>query len=607
MTKVYVGSGGNDSNSGLSYALRKLTLAGAEALSLVGGDQVYVAPGVYRETLTPAKAGGSLYNTGTVSVTNGSKTVTGSGTTFTGGSGAFADGVFQITQIAHGTDGVTNGTSAFTSAAGNFQASMVGLTIRINTKKAYIIASYVSATAITVSEPDGTLATPPTAGITLTYDVGPESSYRIASVDSATQLTLDKAWSGPTLTGMAYSTWQDIRYTADVTGQNTDGVGGVVRITGSNNDTTATRTRGILIGAWSYRTFQGFKVDMCTTNQILINGACSNIIIEDFTFDSQSSQFILSCASVVATQVTVRRCQFYFGSAISFSHTVTIDNAAHIVENCLIQVQSVIGIGFTRVGGTLVRNVTINGGNVGVQVQTALTVGQAVTLNNSIISGCPAGTTATANGEIIEDYNTFARNATDRTNVTVGAHSNAFIPIFQPLPLLNNGRVEPWLPFSLMAASGQRNLAGLFPPATDLYGTLRPQETNSDWGAVEALPQPKTATNAGLFEYAIPGRGYIDVLIPVVTATAVTLTASVRWDNNANIGVVPSMTLLADYGVAETSVSAVGTGAAETLTIGPVTPTINAAEPGGTMVLRLLNNSTFASVISAYFTALVAA
>ena len=48
MTTYYVGSGGSDANAGTSWALRKLTLNGAEDIPVAAGDVVYVGPGVYR-------------------------------------------------------------------------------------------------------------------------------------------------------------------------------------------------------------------------------------------------------------------------------------------------------------------------------------------------------------------------------------------------------------------------------------------------------------------------------------------------------------------------------------------------------------------------------
>ena len=52
MTVRYVGKGGSDSNDGLSWANRKLTLNGVEDTPVVAGDTIYVGPGTYRELLT---------------------------------------------------------------------------------------------------------------------------------------------------------------------------------------------------------------------------------------------------------------------------------------------------------------------------------------------------------------------------------------------------------------------------------------------------------------------------------------------------------------------------------------------------------------------------
>ena len=45
MTIRYVGIGGNDSNDGLSWANRKLTLNGVEDTPVEAGDTVYVGAG----------------------------------------------------------------------------------------------------------------------------------------------------------------------------------------------------------------------------------------------------------------------------------------------------------------------------------------------------------------------------------------------------------------------------------------------------------------------------------------------------------------------------------------------------------------------------------
>jgi len=49
MATYYVGAGGNDSNDGLSWAQRKLTLNGAEDIPVQAGDTVYVGAGTYAD------------------------------------------------------------------------------------------------------------------------------------------------------------------------------------------------------------------------------------------------------------------------------------------------------------------------------------------------------------------------------------------------------------------------------------------------------------------------------------------------------------------------------------------------------------------------------
>ena len=64
MPTYFVGSGGNDGNSGLTWALRKLTLNGAEDVPVIAGDTVIVGAGVYRELLTVDVDGGGARRSG---------------------------------------------------------------------------------------------------------------------------------------------------------------------------------------------------------------------------------------------------------------------------------------------------------------------------------------------------------------------------------------------------------------------------------------------------------------------------------------------------------------------------------------------------------------
>lgn len=395
-----------------------------------------------------------------------------------------------------------------------------------------------------------------------------------------------------------------IAYIADLTGEHTDGVGGFVRITGSNDDLTATRANCISAASRSYRTFTGFLFDTTTSNLVALTGASGHWTLSDCFIEGIAANSAQISIAGTGTNNTIQRCVLMpsRGNGILISHSSTVDNSGHLIENCLF-LGSVGGtqVRITRVGGITIRNCTLTNGGVGVRVDTALTVGQVITVNDCIFSGTATPFQGTVAGEIVEDYNSLWAYTTARTLTNTGAHSIDCPPLFRPVPLLNTGRLEPWLPFSLLPASQVRNRAGSGVAAEDLYGTTRPQETDSDWGAVETLAQPTRNSNAGDSEIKIDGRSYTDILIPVADDQAITLTARVRWDDNANIGSKPQIRLLADYGLEQQTATATGDGSSEeTLTIGPVTPQVP-NDIGGVMILRLVNRSTHTSAIACYF------
>lgn len=303
---------------------------------------------------------------------------------------------------------------------------------------------------------------------------------------------------------------QPITYIGDVTGEHTDGIGGVVRITGSDNDQTATRASCITGTTCSYRTFRGFAFDSCTSH-LLSGGADSreNWIIEDCNFQT-AANVIGGIAALGASQSTwtVRRCAFIMRNAsygVLFSHGAAVDNAAHVVENCTFVVGS--GVRSVRVGGFTVRNcVFIDCTTAGVIVGTALTVGQVITVNGCIIAFGSTGLSATALGEIVEDYNCISGNATARTNVAVGANSNSFVPLFDlgilhsgagqvsgfKLPKPQLGALSAWSQIRAIADGGTN-------AALDITGLTRPvTDGKRSWGAVQYQNEGReTATTHG--------------------------------------------------------------------------------------------------------------
>ena len=488
-TEHWVATDGNDANSGLSWALRKLTIDGINGMenSLSSArHKIHVAHGTYRELLTCDWSGPTAYATGTVSVTKGSKTVTGLSTLWA--ANAEANDWFQCPVLASGTDGVTDGSSTFVSAAGNFQAGHVGLTIRISTKAAAIIATVVDSDTITLADTAGTAVTP-SAASGLTYNVGPSSPHKVASVDSNTQITLVDAWDDPTLTTLAYQVWGHIEYIGDYLGINTDGVGGVVRITGSADDIALTRANCITATSKNYRTFCGFLIDGASGILFLESTACSNWIIDKCFFQS-AANVAIQCSGTGINN-TIQNC-ILFGqgntNTINIINSSVVDNIGNLIKNCIIPLGTA-GVGITRVGGCAIKNSTFLGRmGHGARIETALTVGQAVTVTNCLFQGNAAALTATAVGEIIEDFNNIIACNTARTNVTTGAHSKVNLTMFESRWFFNaifaNQAGKTIAPFDLASDSGLLNVAGLNPPTFDMRGQTV-QGAQREWGALE--------------------------------------------------------------------------------------------------------------------------
>jgi hypothetical protein len=406
MATYYVGPGGNDGNSGLTWALRKLTINGAEDVPVVANDTVYVAPGTYREQLTCDVSGN----------------------------------------------------------AGN-----------------------------------------------------------------------------------------PITYIGDVSGENTDGIGGIVRITGSDNDTTTARTYCITGVSKNYRTFRGFRLDTTSSHGIYENNG-SNWIIEDCNFIACGLDSI-RFNDAGCTDCIIRRCVFQPGFAngkhIYFVDNVVLDDSGNLVENCLFSGGGFYGVISDRVGGITVRNCTFLGRSaVGIRVQQALTVGQTVDVNNCIFTGISTALQATVAGEIVEDYNSFYVNSTDRNNVNVGGNSNAY-PALLLTPILHSGASQvsgfkfPWWFGELSEWSQIAAITGSNEPTEDLLGIVRPTTAaKNSWGSVQfhdAERETTTTRASSAASLTFHDAGVMQIWVPVAN---VATTFSVYCYREANYaGTNPRMVI----------------------------------------------------------------
>ena len=344
-----MGSGGNNANSGLSWALRKLTLAAAEAL-VAAGDTVYVGPGVYREFLEC------------------------------------------------GTDGT----------AGNL-----------------------------------------------------------------------------------------ISYIGDYSGANTDGVGGVVRICGSADDSGAPTRNNVILDGADYRKFSGIAFDQPSGYAMRVHDS-DYTTVDRCTFAAMSPTSGLYVTGA-STYLTVTNCFFSTAYGINFyDYGDAHDACGHVIQNCIFITPAYDRAFYSyKIGGIAIKNCLFYGGVYCVEADS-LTAGQTITVTNSIFLGTYDALMVSKDGDITEDYNTFSGCTTPRLGGTpanwTGAHSltvPALVDLRWFFELVNGGRLV--TPFDLAAYSQLINVAGTSPTSTDMRGTgtVGAQREWARWSTIARCSTPR--------------------------------------------------------------------------------------------------------------------
>lgn len=308
-----------------------------------------------------------------------------------------------------------------------------------------------------------------------------------------------------------------ITYIGDYTGANTDGVGGVVRITGSNDDQTATRTRCITASAKAYRTMRGFTMDGVTSSSIavyLTGAGCTDWIIDECYIAAPVGGTGIYCDGASQARVTVSACYIEgepSAIGIYFSHGSTLNDVAHVVENTIIHAASAAGGVYSfKVGGVTVKNCAVLDAGVGIRVQSALAVGQTLTVRNCIVARCATGLQATTTAEFSEDYNAVSNCVTARTNVTAGANSVARLQLQDTRwfhETVNGGTLI--TPYDLASYSTLVELnSGTGAPSTDMRGA---SQTGSyrEWGPLEYNASLDIEAGSGAAVGPVIGCGFI--------------------------------------------------------------------------------------------------
>ena len=282
-----------------------------------------------------------------------------------------------------------------------------------------------------------------------------------------------------------------ITYIGDYDGSHTDGVGGVARITGSDDDQVAVRANCIAANAKNYRTFSGLAMDTATGNVLAVVGGTDWVIQQCIVFGIANG-----LAFGTTTPLTIQNC-FVRATYAGINVDGLADATTDVISNCVIlagAVNNYQGI-HSRHGGMVIRNCTILSANRGLSADT--NVGQTVTVNNCVVAFCSTGLWAAALGEMTEDYNTVYGCVTARSNVAVGANSLAYPPLFDSrwfFELVNGGRMLS--PFDLASYSQLVDVAGTSPTTTDMRGTAAIGGVR-EWGSLEFDPTLLIESAAG--------------------------------------------------------------------------------------------------------------
>lgn len=275
-----------------------------------------------------------------------------------------------------------------------------------------------------------------------------------------------------------------ISYIGDYTGEYTDGVGGIVRVTGSDDDETATRDWCIQADGKDYRLFRGFLLDGCGDEPIDTDNCDYWTVDQCVTIPAGDDEAMYFKN---ATNITVSNClsrgQMDANALIWFRGDDVINDSGCVVSN-FIALGTGNGVQSTKVDGVTIKNSTFIGTQTGVKAVT-LDTGTSIAVNNCLFINNNLALSASVAGEIVEDYNLFFSNETDRTNVNTGANSEAIMANLDHrwfFEMVYGGRLL--TPFDLASYSQIINVAGTSPTTSDMRGTTV-QGAQREWGALE--------------------------------------------------------------------------------------------------------------------------
>lgn len=306
------------------------------------------------------------------------------------------------------------------------------------------------------------------------------------------------------------SSGNPITYIADITGENTDGVGGIVRISGSNNDDSYPNTRYQCINQVDkdYRTYRGFYFGECTGSDGGVDhyiymatsspGSITNNIIEYCYFatscqsGSGSSYFIIGIriyqsGTGTVSNNTIRNCVFMSsgGGDITLQEASGNTDWGTIIENNIFYGawgQSAAQVWINSCYGNTIRGNTFIGDakTAGMYHNFGIATQNNDIYDNIFIKSTDAMEEAVGN-TLNEDYNFLCGSA---STLSEGGNSvSSYLP--QTAPLLASGYRFPWTHVDVSQYNDNIYMTDNEALTKDVYGLTRPGNGKRTRGAVQ--------------------------------------------------------------------------------------------------------------------------
>jgi hypothetical protein len=326
-----------------------------------------------------------------------------------------------------------------------------------------------------------------------------------------------------------------IIYIGDVTGCYTDGIGGLVRWTGSADDIALTRDHCIEATSKNYRSFRGFMLDMCSSHVLHITtGALFWTIQDCWVACGLLDGLYLTCVAADVPGHEIERCWFW--GAYNLNYGIRFSGATqktdNEVRNCVFMGDPYCGVGVLGAGGTDISDCYFQMDTLYSVRATSLPAGYtAATAKNCVLVGGTSFYAATL-GFLLEDHNSI--NSAAGLNVAAGANSDTAMPLFE-MPALEPGYVLPWRPLGATVGHATSAVARALFGTMDIYGVTRTATAAKNSRGPTAhrfiARDVTTVRTVGGASLKLPDCGRHQMWIPI-TAVSTTITVYVYREAN---------------------------------------------------------------------------